>query len=157
MGRMGRKYRIGDLAGQLSTTVEAVRYYEREGLLPRAARTDGNYRTYGDAERERLAFVLHCRALDMTLDEIRRLLALRDRPEQGCDDVNALLEEHIGHVGERIRVLRKLQLELKALRDRCAAPGTNEACGILEGLSRPAIAPRRVRNAGVHGRHGSST
>ncbi|MBL8362442.1 MAG: MerR family DNA-binding protein, partial [Rubrivivax sp.] len=76
----------------------------------------------------------HCRNLDMTLDEIRTLLRLRDAPSQDCGEVNALLDEHIGHVTHRIRELRTLQKDLKALRARCGTPHAIEQCGILNEL-----------------------
>jgi DNA-binding transcriptional MerR regulator len=75
--------RIGDLAEATGTAVETIRFYEREGLIPAAQRADNNYRMYTAAHAERLAFIRHCRNLDMTLDEIRTLLRLRDAPLAG--------------------------------------------------------------------------
>lgn len=95
--------KIGELARVTSTQVETVRYYEREGLLPTPARTDGNFRIYEGIHVERLSFIRHCRSLDMTLDEIRVLLRFKDAPAENCEDVNTLLEKHIGHVAARIR------------------------------------------------------
>jgi DNA-binding transcriptional MerR regulator len=66
--------KIGELARIAMTQVETIRYYERAGLLPETARTEGNYRIYGDAHVERLSFIRNCRNLDMTLEEIRVLL-----------------------------------------------------------------------------------
>ena len=60
--------KIGELARAAQTPVETIRYYEREGLLPAPPRSAGNYRLYGDTHRQRLAFIRHCRGLDMTLD-----------------------------------------------------------------------------------------
>lgn len=82
--------KIGDLAKLTQTQVETIRYYEREGLLPEPDRTEGNYRIYGAAHADRLAFIRHCRNLDMTLDEIRQLLRLKDDPASDCGDVNTL-------------------------------------------------------------------
>ncbi len=147
---MSKTYRIGDLATRLSVGVETIRYYEREGLLPKPARSEGNHRLYSTSERERLEFVLHCRALDMTHEEIRNLLRLRDTPEQGCAEVNAVLDAHIGHVADRMRVLRSLQGQLKDLRARCEAPDTSKECGILQGLAAPAKSRVGSRRAGVH-------
>lgn len=148
--------KIGELATLAGTPVETIRYYEREGLLPAAPRSEGNYRMYGREHAERLAFIRHCRTLDMTLDEIRVLLRYRDAPHEDCGDVNALLDEHIGHVSARIRELRQLERELKALRERCASPTDSAHCGILEGLQRaaaePAATPARAHTAGAHGR-----
>ena len=65
--------RIGNLAEATGTPVETIRFYEREGLIPAAQRSDNNYRMYTAAHAERLAFIRHCRNLDMTLDENRTL------------------------------------------------------------------------------------
>jgi Cd(II)/Pb(II)-responsive transcriptional regulator len=148
--------KIGELALAAQTRVETIRYYEREGLLPQAPRSEGNYRIYGPAHVERLAFVRHCRSLDMTLDEVRVLLRFKDEPQAECGEVNTLLDEHIGHVATRIRELRELEKQLKALREQC--PGTSESahCGILNGLAQ-ASSPTGVRPASAHvpGAHGS--
>lgn len=138
-----RHYRIGDLATALAVPVETIRYYERQGLLPAPERSAGNYRLYSEVERGRLEFILHCRALDMSHQEIRELLRLRDQPELGCAEVNAVLEAHLGHVAERLRLLRGLQAQLKTLRARCAAPGAAGDCGILQELSQPLRAARK--------------
>ena len=146
--------RIGDLAESTGTAVETIRFYEREGLIPAAQRADNNYRVYTAAHAERLAFIRHCRNLDMTLDEIRTLLRLRDAPLEDCGEVNALLDEHIGHVTHRIRELRTLQKDLKALRARCGTPHAIEQCGILNQLDTAAAqstsAPPHRHIRGTH-------
>lgn len=149
--------KIGELAKAAGAQVETIRYYEREGLLPLALRSDGNYRVYDAAQVERLAFIRHCRSLDMTLDEIRLLLRFKDAPQEDCAEVNALLDEHIGHVATRIRELRQLERQLKALREQCATSQDAANCGILNGLSRGAApsaqsAMHEGHIAGAHGR-----
>ena len=94
--------KIGELAKATGTQAETIRYYEREGLLPDAGRTESNYRVYGEGHARRLGFIRHCRSLDMTIGEIRTLLRFKDGPEENCDEVNALLDEHIEHVATRI-------------------------------------------------------
>ncbi|WP_138514941.1 Cd(II)/Pb(II)-responsive transcriptional regulator [Rhodoferax bucti] len=143
--------KIGDLAKATATPVETIRYYEREGLLPPAARTEANYRHYAEAHTQRLQFVRHCRSLDMSLDEIRALLAFQDAPGDNCAEVNALLDAHIGHVAQRIRELRALEKQLKDLRAQCQGALDVAHCGILEGLAAQSPA---VQAAGhVHGSH----
>ncbi len=129
--------KIGELASTTTTPVETIRYYEREGLLHQPPRSESNYRIYGPAHAERLAFVRHCRTLDMTLDEIRVLLRFKDEPHAPCGEVNALLDERIGHVAQRIGELRQLERQLKALRAQCAGVHEAAACGILNGLAQP--------------------
>lgn len=126
---------IGALARLTGTSIETIRYYEREGLLPVPARTESNYRLYGAAHAERLSFVRHCRSLDMTLDEIRVLLQFKDAPTDNCGAVNTLLDEHIGHVALRIRELRHLEKQLHTLRAQCQQAQDAAHCGILVGLS----------------------
>ena len=127
--------KIGELARAASTAVETIRYYEREGLLPQAARTESNYRVYDDDQVERLAFIRHCRSLDMTLDEIRVLLRFKDAPAEDCGAVNRMLDEHMAHVETRIRELRVLQRQLRSLRDQCLQATSAADCGILNGLA----------------------
>lgn len=147
--------KIGALAEATGTPVETIRFYEREGLLPPPARADNNYRMYLPAHVDRLAFIRQCRNLDMTLDEVRALIALREAPAQDCGEINALLDAHIGHVAQRIRELQSLEADLKALRARCTSPHAVSECGILDGLdsaaaSAPTSPPSRRH---VHGAH----
>ena len=111
--------KIGELARATSTRTETIRFYEREGLLPNNSRTLSNYRIYNDKHIERLQFIRRCRKLDMTLNEIRALLRLNDAEKEACSEVNALLDEHIGHVVERITELKELEKQLKQLRQYC--------------------------------------
>lgn len=127
--------KIGELASATGTPVETIRYYEKQGLLPAPGRSGGNYRLYGTPQVERLQFIRHCRGLDMSLDEVRALLAFKDDPAADCGAVDRLLDQHIGHVSRRIRELRALEQQLKELRGRCATRQDAARCGILSGLS----------------------
>ncbi|MCY4756768.1 Cd(II)/Pb(II)-responsive transcriptional regulator [Pelomonas aquatica] len=133
--------KIGELSTASATPIETIRYYEREGLLPPPARTGGNFRIYEPPHLERLQFIRYCRGLDMSLDEVRVLLRFKDEPSGDCGDVNALLDEHIGHVSRRIKELRSLERELKELRLRCGAARAADQCGILAGLAEAAQDP----------------
>ena len=135
--------KIGELATRTDCLVETIRYYEREGLLPEPARTEGNYRLYTNTHIERLQFIRHCRSLDMTLEEIRNLLKFRDAPEENCGEVNALLDKHIEHVSNRIKELRVLQKDLRRLRNLCERAQASKDCKILQSLAGPARSPKR--------------
>ena len=126
--------RIGDLAKRSGCEVVTIRYYEKEGLLPKPARSGGNFRLYGEAHIERLQFIRHCRSLEMTLSEIRALLGLRDNPMQDCGEVNTLLEAHIQQGEMRVSALLQLKRHLVDLREKCSGSRSVEACGILQGL-----------------------
>jgi Cd(II)/Pb(II)-responsive transcriptional regulator len=143
---------IGALARRMQCQAETIRFYEREGLLPPPARSGGNYRLYGKPHLERLAFIRRCRSLDMTLDEIRVLLQLRDKPADNCAEVNSVLDEHIQHVADRVADLRTLQTQLRDLRQLCASADT-EGCGILKELARGTEAVRAPAARHVRGSH----
>jgi len=150
---MELRLRIGELARRTQCQAETVRFYEREGLLPEPTRTSGNYRLYGRAHVERLAFIRNCRALDMTLNEIRELLRFRDLPQDACEAAHALLDEHVAHVAARIGELQQLQKQLIALRRQCQRPRTKRECAILDELSHEAAASRPAGRAHVRGTH----
>lgn len=144
--------KISDLAKATGAPVETIRYYEREGLLPLPARTGSNYRVYEQAHIERLAFIRHCRCLDMTLDEIRLLLKFRDAPQSDCGPVDQVLDDHIGHVALRIRELKSLEKQLRQLRAQCSTEAGS--CGVIGGLERAAREHDHAGHrpqAGVHG------
>jgi Cd(II)/Pb(II)-responsive transcriptional regulator len=133
--------KIGELSTASGTPIETIRYYEREQLLPPPARTQGNFRVYEAAHLERLQFIRYCRGLDMSLEEVKVLLHFKDEPGGSCQEVNDLLDEHIGHVSRRIKELRALEKQLKELRLRCRSELTADCCGILTGLTEAAQEP----------------
>jgi Cd(II)/Pb(II)-responsive transcriptional regulator len=151
--------KIGELARLTGAQVVTIRYYEREGLLPETARTEGNYRVYGHAHVERLSFIRNCRSLDMTLDEIRVLLRFKDSSSEDCGAVNELLDQHVGHVTSRIRELRQLERQLLDLRALCLEARDAKHCGILNELTQISKKTsekndghmRSVHNARKHG------
>ena len=148
--------KIGALSQATGVPVDTIRHYEREGLLPETARTEGNYRIYTPAHVQRLSFIRHCRGLDMTLQEIRALLRFKDAPDADCGEVNALLDEHIGHVAHRIRELRALEQQLRELRATCRTAQDTAHCGILNQLDTLAGQdgpPPHKASGHVHGSH----
>ena len=127
--------KIGEVAKRTGATVETIRYYEKEQLLPEPSRSPGNYRLYNEAHMERLQFILHCRTLDMTLDEVRILLEYWDEPDKECGNVNSLLDEHIRTVETRMNELEQLEKHLTALRQKCMSEASAKSCGILNTLA----------------------
>lgn len=140
--------RIGELSDLAGCPVETIRYYEQKGLLSQPQRTSGNYRLYEQEHVEALQFIRNCRALDMTLEEIRMLIALRTTPAQACTDVNDLLDAHISNVQNRISELKKLDRTLRSLRGRCRRDLSVENCEILKGIRRLGTAKARRNGFG---------
>ena len=83
---------------------------------------------------ERLAFIRHCRALDMSPAEVKRLLDFVARPAADCGDVDRLIDEQLGRVRARLKSLRTLERQLAALRKQCETGRTAATCGILQEL-----------------------
>lgn len=124
--------KISQLAKATETSVDTIRYYEREGLIPLAKRQSNNYRLYDESHLNQLVFIRHCRSLDMSLDEIRLLLEFKANPKENCSEVNLVIDNHIQHVRDRIDSLIRLEAQLRQLRALCAAEGGG--CAILEQL-----------------------
>jgi DNA-binding transcriptional MerR regulator len=126
------QHRIGDAARLSGVPAANIRYYEKEGLLAAQARADNRYRLYSDDEVHRLRFVRLCRAMDMSLDEVRTLLALDAGGTADGHAACATLDEHLGHVRTRLAELHALEQELRALRGRC--DGTGGQGHVIEAL-----------------------
>jgi Cd(II)/Pb(II)-responsive transcriptional regulator len=127
--------KIGELAKLTGCSVQTIRFYEAEKLLPSTRRSEGNFRLYDGTSAEQLVFIKLCRSLNLSLSEIRQLLTLKRSPNAQCDEVNRMIEVHIQQVESRIRELTQLNEMLKALRGRCSDQRTIEQCGILQTLS----------------------
>jgi DNA-binding transcriptional MerR regulator len=124
---------IGELSKATGSKIETIRYYERIGLLPKPARTAGNYRAYAQVTLARLSFIRRARALGFTIDHIRTLLALSDRRRQSCTAVDTLARAHLKEVEKKIADLQILRRELTDMISRCSL-GTIGECRIIEAL-----------------------
>ena len=133
------QFRIGEAAQQSGVSAANIRYYEKEGLLPLGARGDNSYRLYSSADVHQLRFIRLCRAMDMSLDEVRTLLALDGASKADCVAANETLDAHLGHVRERLAELRALEHELMQLRSQC--DGSDSFCHIIEALHAQADEP----------------
>lgn len=127
--------RIKELAQATGVEVETIRYYEKQGLLPSPARQDNGYRDYRGDHLERLAFIRHCRALEIPLADVRQLLGALDTPGVPHPDVDRLVQAQIERVRARLKSMRALEKQLLLLKGRCGRCGEDEAdCGILKEL-----------------------
>jgi len=130
---------IGELAARAGTTPEAIRYYERVGVLPAAARAGGGrYRRYGPSDVERLGFVRRARELGFSLEEVRDLLGLADQPDRPCAEVDHLARAHLAQVNEKLARLTALRDELERVIAACRGGRTVADCDIIGALAAPA-------------------
>lgn len=132
MSKAPTELTIGALSERTGVNVETIRYYEREGLLPRAARTVGGHRVFGEAHLRRLLFIRRSRKLGFSGMEVRALLGLVDGG-YACGEVRDLTLRHLADVRARIVDLRRLEKTLPALSSKCE--GDMPDCPIVEALS----------------------
>lgn len=125
---------IKQLAQATGVEVETIRYYEKQGLLPVPPKRDNGYRDYDGRHLERLAFIRHCRALDMPLASIARLLGVLDDTRGDCSDVDALVAEQLSRVRARLKSMQALEKQLVQLKSRCDGQHDRGHCGILNEL-----------------------
>lgn len=126
--------RIGELARATGVDIETIRYYEKVRLLGLPARTDNGYRSYSRIHLERLAFIRHCRALDIPLADVRSLLAFLDNPQEDCAGINDLIDAQLDKVRARLASIQALERQLMSLRRQCSEPHSAAECGILHDL-----------------------
>lgn len=126
--------RIGELAARLAINTKTIRYYEGIGLLPPPDRTASGYRVYDEDDVERLTFIKTAQRLGITLDEIREILAFRERGERPCEYVRDVLRREVAEIDQRLAELTTLRDELVGLEQMAdqlprSRPGT---CGLID-------------------------
>lgn len=107
--------RSGELARLTGVSTDTLRHYERLGLLPRPARTAGNYRSYPPSSKPRVQLIQRALRLGFSLSELKAILAVRDRGGAPCREVRRLLSSKIGQVNGQIDSLIRLRTELNRL------------------------------------------
>ncbi len=130
--------RIGALSRATGVDIETIRFYEKSGLLPGPSRSENGYRDYAQAHLERLAFIRHCRALDISLADIGLLLnSLNSRDAAQLAAVDGLVDAQLARVRARLASMRALEQQLVALKARCDgqhAQHPDQGCGVLAEL-----------------------
>ena len=128
---------IGQLARTAQVAVDTVRYYEKQGLMPRATRRASGYREYHEADLRRLQFIRRAKQLGFSLEEITELLTLKQNPTRGVEKARAVAREKLQQVDEKIAELQRLRKVLGDLVSACPGHGAPEACPILRAFDQP--------------------
>jgi DNA-binding transcriptional MerR regulator len=110
---------IGSVAKKIGLTADAIRFCERNSLLPRAPRTQGGFRQYGETDIETLTFIRRAQSLGFKLSEIRSLLDLRRRSVRPCAQVRRRVQTKLADVRKKLASLKKLEHELRAALRSC--------------------------------------
>lgn len=124
---------IGAAAKAAGVTVDTVRFYERHGLLSRAARTASGYRLYGESDVERLKFIRQAKALGFSLDDVADLLRLQEGKGSRAQ-VRARAQGRIDDLDRKVRELTAIRDALASLMRQCSGDGPVAGCPIIEGV-----------------------
>lgn len=126
---------IGELARSAQVNIQTIRFYEREGLLPRPQRTAAGYRSYEAKDLERVIFIKRNQELGFTLAEIQQLFQLHEAmlrlsrpPRRSSHEVQAIIT--MGH--ERLRTINQKIRSLHDMRRNLAS--------VIEHLERAGVA-----------------
>lgn len=132
---------IGRLAQLAQVNIDTIRYYERQQLLPPAARTASGYRQYTRADLKRLRFILRSKDLGFSLAEIGELLSLTGDRQSDMRGVKRKAMQRLDQVEQKLAELRRVKRGLKKLIDACPGHGELEGCPIVAALCQGAHKP----------------
>lgn len=129
--------KIGELAKESGAGVQALRFYERSGLLPKPNRTEAGYRVYSAADLRRVELIRQAKRLGFSLDEIKRILRLRQQGACPCGEVINILDRHLRETDEQIRHLKRFRKEIARTLQEWKRSGTEGIpgeviCGLIE-------------------------
>lgn len=126
--------KIGELSSASGLSVDTIRFYEKQGLIPAPRRTESNYRMYDPATPRRLAFIRKARDLGFTLSEIGQLLALSEDHHAGAGDVRERALEKLHDLDHKLAEMQRMRMSLGKLVEACSGEGPGEDCPILSAL-----------------------
>lgn len=124
----------GQVAKKCGIGVETLRFYEREGLLAKPARTGSNYRQYPADAVDRVKFIRRAQLLGFQLKDIKELLALRDDPDAHSSSVRAKALAKLADIDQRIVDLNAMKTELTRLVAACDGTGPATDCPIISAI-----------------------
>jgi MerR family mercuric resistance operon transcriptional regulator len=128
---------IGKVARLSGVSIDTIRFYERNGLIPDPPRRDSGYRDYPEETVFRLQFIKNAKDLGFSLAEIRELLGLRTAEETHCESVQKMAEVKIQVVKGKIQSLVRIQLALERLLDLCReSDNIASVCPLLDVLEK---------------------
>ncbi len=127
-------YKISDIAEQTELSADTLRYYEKIGLLKKVSRAPSGVRLYSDQDLSRLRFIQRAKTMNFSLDEIAKLLQMRENPGRAKKSVRQLTQDKLVEVEAHLKTLSTLQKELTLLVNLCT--GSKEGCPIIDDINR---------------------
>jgi len=126
------RYRIGDVTRLTGLSADTLRYYEKIKLLRPVGRSSSGVRVYDEGDLSRLRFIQRAKAMNFSLEEIARLLEMREDPQHARDEVRELTHRKLEEVESHMDELDTLRKELTLLINLCR--GAEAGCPIIEDL-----------------------
>lgn len=147
--------RIGKLAAKAGVSIQTIRFYERQQLLPNPERTEAGYRIFDDQDLHQLRFIRQAKEFGFSLDEIREILRMRERGKCPCADVIAIAETHLERTERQIRQLQIFARELNRAIKHWKASGERRLsadviCNLIERTIQSVPTERSERKQGVN-------
>lgn len=126
--------KIGEVARQSGVGIEALRFYERSGLLGRPGRSQSGYRVYDTAVLQRLDFIKRAQVLGFSLDEIKKIIADKQAGRSPCLEVREIVRQRLEELDERMKEMRRYRSELGSALTRWEETGEldGHVCGLIE-------------------------
>lgn len=130
----GESFNIGEAANATGISAKMIRYYESIGVMPKATRTNANYRVYGPDDLHTLRFIRRARDLGFSIEQIKTLLSLWHGRRPSAE-VKRVAQGHIAELEEKIRSLDEMRRTLLHLVEHCHGDD-RPACPIIEELAK---------------------
>lgn len=129
-----KDYKISDVSKETGLSADTLRYYEKAGLLKNVHRAPSGIRLYSDTDLSRLRFIQRAKTMNFTLDEISKLLQMRENPARVKKNVRQLTQKKLDEVEQHLKMLNTLRKELTLLVNLCT--GSAEGCPIIDDIDR---------------------
>jgi len=129
------RYTIGRAAEVSGVSAKMIRHYEAIGLIPKAGRTAGNYRTYSDNDVHTLRFIQRARKMGFSMKQIATLVSLWRNRSRSSASVQRLAREHIEELQAKIESMQAMVRTLSDLAHACHGDARPD-CPILDDLAK---------------------
>lgn len=127
---------IGEVSKQIGISVEAIRFYEKQGLIDKPSRNASGYRDYPHEIVEHVLFIKRAKELGFSLKEINGLMSLRYTPGTTCDDIKKQAEAKIEDIDRKMADLQNIRKILVKLVSSCPSQGPVSECPIIQSIEK---------------------
>jgi len=131
--KRSQSYKISNISEMTNLSADTLRYYEKIDLLTSISRTPSGVRSYSDQDLSRIRFIQRAKTMNFTLDEIAKLLQMRENPGRAKKSVRQLTQDKLVEVEQHLKSLNTLQKELTLLINLCT--GSKDGCPIIEDIN----------------------